>query len=473
MAPMALTNQVVTRNGFRIGFVAVLQTVSPAIVAVTFLYYLVSVFDAQLAEYFNSMAVLVAILMLLLPYPARDPQQPIFPGSLPIVVSVLVRWAILLAALLAIAYVTKFSAHYSRRIVLTWAFVTPAMLVAVNLFFHEWMRRLMCNPENARRTVFAGYNEVSRTLARQLRMSSEYCMNVQGFFDDRGPDRLQPNRSDQLLGRLADLPNFVKQHNVEVIFISLPVGHLKRTTELLSQIRDTTASVYYAPDIVVYDLIQSRTGTINGIPVIAMCETPIYGFRFFAKRLTDVVLSSLALLMALPLLLAIAAAIKVTSPGPVIFSQRRYGLNGEEIIVYKFRTMHVTEDGGEITQASRHDPRITLAGRILRKYSLDELPQLINVLQGRMSLVGPRPHAVAHNEMYRKLINGYMVRHKVLPGITGLAQVNGLRGETKSLEQMEARVRCDLEYLRNWSVGLDLQILAKTALRVWNDRAAY
>jgi putative colanic acid biosynthesis UDP-glucose lipid carrier transferase len=345
--------------------------------------------------------------------------------------------------------------------------------VAVNLFFHEWMRRLMCNPENARRTVFAGYNEVSRTLARQLRMSSEYCMSVQGFFDDRGTDRLQPNRSDRVLGRLADLPAFVKQHNVEVIFISLPVGHLKRTTELLSQIRDTTASVYYAPDIVVYDLIQSRTGSINGIPVIAMCETPIYGFRFFAKRLTDVVLSSLALVMALPLLLAIAAAIKATSPGPIIFSQRRYGLNGEEIIVYKFRTMRVTEDGAAIIQASRNDPRITLAGRILRKYSLDELPQLINVLQGRMSLVGPRPHAVAHNEMYRKLINGYMVRHKVLPGITGLAQVNGLRGETKSLEQMEARVRCDLEYLRNWSVGLDLQILAKTALRVWNDRAAY
>jgi putative colanic acid biosynthesis UDP-glucose lipid carrier transferase len=170
---------------------------------------------------------------------------------------------------------------------------------------------------------------------------------------------------------------------------------------------------------------------------------------------------------------AIAALIKATSPGPVFFKQRRYGLNGEEIVVYKFRTMRVTEDGAEITQASREDPRITPAGRFLRKYSLDELPQLINVLQGRMSLVGPRPHAVAHNEMYRKLINGYMVRHKVLPGITGLAQVNGLRGETKTLEQMEARVRCDLEYLRNWSVGLDLRILAKTALRVWNDSAAF
>ncbi len=174
-----------------------------------------------------------------------------------------------------------------------------------------------------------------------------------------------------------------------------------------------------------------------------------------------------------PVMVAIAALIKATSPGPVMFKQRRYGLNGEEITVYKFRTMSVSEDGSQITQASRADPRITTAGRILRKYSLDELPQLINVLQGRMSLVGPRPHAVAHNEMYRKLINGYMVRHKVLPGITGLAQVRGLRGETRSLEQMEARVRCDLEYLRHWSVSLDLQILARTALRVWNDREAF
>ena len=473
MAPVAMTQHIVTRNGFWVGLVALLQTIVPPVVAVGFLYYLVSVFDAALAEYFNSMAVLVAILMLLLPYPARDPQQPIFPGSLPIVISVLVRWAVLLAALLAIAYVTKFSAHYSRRIVLTWAMVTPAMLVAVNLLFHELMRRLMCNPENARRTVFAGYNDVSRNLARQLRSSSEYCLGVHGFFDDRSADRLQPNRADRLLGTLADLPEFVKKNNVEVIFISLPVGHLKRTTELLNQLRDTTASVYYAPDIVVYDLIQSRTGSINGIPVIAMCETPIYGFRFFAKRLTDVIVSSIALVMALPVFVGIAALIKATSPGPVFFKQRRYGLNGEEIVVYKFRTMRVTEDGAHVQQASRDDPRITPAGRILRKYSLDELPQLINVLQGRMSLVGPRPHAVAHNEMYRKLINGYMVRHKVLPGITGLAQVNGLRGETKSLEQMEARVRCDLEYLRQWSVGLDLQILAKTALRVWNDREAY
>jgi putative colanic acid biosynthesis UDP-glucose lipid carrier transferase len=192
-----------------------------------------------------------------------------------------------------------------------------------------------------------------------------------------------------------------------------------------------------------------------------------------SKRVSDVVVATLILLITAPLLIAIAAAIKLSSPGPAIFRQRRYGLNGEEITVYKFRTMRVMEDGGAIVQATKDDPRTTRIGRFLRRYSLDELPQLVNVLQGRMSLVGPRPHAVAHNEMYRKLIKGYMIRHKVRPGITGLAQVNGLRGETRTVEQMEARVRYDLEYLRNWSVGLDLQILAKTAIRVLNDGKAF
>jgi putative colanic acid biosynthesis UDP-glucose lipid carrier transferase len=434
---------------------------------------LVFAFDAELAEHFNAMAVMVGLLMLLLPYPANHPQRPVFQGSAPIVVSVLVRWAILLASLLAIAYFTKSTAFYSRRIVLTWAIVTPALLVPVTVLLQEVTRRLLCHPQNARRAVFVGYNEVSRSLARQLRASSEYGMSVQGFFDDRSGDRLSIEGQDRMLGRLVELSDWVKRNGVEVIFIALPVGHVQRITHLLNDLRDTTASIYYVPDLVLYDLIHARTAAINGIPVIAMCETPIYGFRGFTKRLTDVIVSLLGLVMLLPVFAGIAVLIKATSPGPIIFSQRRYGLNGEEIVVYKFRTMRVTEDGAAITQASRDDPRITTAGRILRKYSLDELPQLVNVLQGRMSLVGPRPHAVAHNEMYRKLIDGYMVRHKVLPGITGLAQVNGLRGETQTLEQMEARVRCDLEYLRNWSVALDLKILARTALRVWNDRAAF
>lgn len=473
MAPVTMTGHVIVRNGFRIGLVALLQAIVPALVAVGVLYLLVDAYDAALAEYFNAMAVLVVLLMVLLPYPTRSEQQPLFPAHMPVALAVLTRWLLVLGALLAIAYATKFTAFYSRRIVLTWAALTPALLVPTAIVLQEWMRRLLCNPEHARKTVFVGYNEASRALANQLRSSREYCMAVKGFFDDRAEGRLGLQGQERLLGRLAELPRWVKENGVEVIFIALPVGHLPRITDLLNDLRDTTASVYYAPDLLVYDLIQARTASINGIPVIAMCETPIYGYRGIVKRLTDIVGASLALLLLAPLLIAIALSVKATSPGPVIFKQRRYGLNGEEIIVYKFRTMRVTEDGAEITQASRGDPRITSAGRILRKYSLDELPQLVNVLQGRMSLVGPRPHAVAHNEMYRKLINGYMVRHKVLPGITGLAQVNGLRGETRSLDQMEARVRCDLEYLRNWSVGLDLRILARTALRVWNDREAF
>jgi putative colanic acid biosynthesis UDP-glucose lipid carrier transferase len=173
------------------------------------------------------------------------------------------------------------------------------------------------------------------------------------------------------------------------------------------------------------------------------------------------------------MLLAIALAIKLTSAGPIVFRQRRYGLDGHQIMVYKFRTMTVTEDGGQIVQATRQDRRVTPIGRFLRRYSLDELPQLVNVLQGRMSLVGPRPHAVAHNEEYRKLIKGYMLRHKVLPGITGLAQINGCRGETSTLEDMRARVTYDLDYLRRWTPLLDLKILLLTIPRLFIDKRAY
>ncbi len=277
----------------------------------------------------------------------------------------------------------------------------------------------------------------------------------------------------KLLGALSDLGGYVKQHLTDVIFIALPIRHVKRVMNLLDDLRDTTASIYYVPDIFVFDLIQARSGEIQGIPVVAMCETPFYGYRGVAKRLTDVGLSLLILLLLAPLLVVIAVLVKLTSTGPVIFKQRRYGLDGMEIAVYKFRTMRVTEDGEQIRQASKTDSRVTPVGGLLRRSSLDELPQLINVLQGRMSLVGPRPHAVAHNEEYRKLIKGYMVRHKVLPGITGLAQVNGCRGETSQLEEMEARVNFDLDYLRHWSPMLDIKIILLTIVKVFRDDKAY
>jgi len=213
--------------------------------------------------------------------------------------------------------------------------------------------------------------------------------------------------------------------------------------------------------------------TIGGIPVVAACETPFYGLNGLIKRASDIALASGILALVLPLMACIAIGIKLSSPGPVLFRQRRYGLDGKEIVVYKFRTMTVLEDGNVIKQATRNDHRVTRFGAFLRQFSLDELPQFINVLQGRMSVVGPRPHAVAHNEMYRKLIRGYMIRHKVKPGITGLAQVSGLRGETDTLDKMKARIECDLAYLRNWSLQLDLQIVLKTILVVLKKQYAY
>ena len=206
---------------------------------------------------------------------------------------------------------------------------------------------------------------------------------------------------------------------------------------------------------------------------MGLCETPFTGTNRLVKRLSDIVLASLILVLIAPLLLAIAIAIKLTSPGPVIFKQRRNGLDGEEIVVYKFRSMRTQDDGDVVQQATKDDPRITPLGRFLRRSSLDELPQFINVLQGRMSIVGPRPHAVAHNEQYRQLIKAYMVRHKVKPGITGWAQIHGHRGETDTIEKMQARVEYDLEYLRNWSLGLDLQIIARTIKVVFFARNAY
>jgi putative colanic acid biosynthesis UDP-glucose lipid carrier transferase len=265
----------------------------------------------------------------------------------------------------------------------------------------------------------------------------------------------------------------VRANRVDVIYIALPIRHEERTKELLDELHDSTASIYFVPDIFVFDLIQARMDDIHGIPVVALCETPFVGFDGLVKRLSDILIATLVLLLTAPLMILIAIGIKLTSPGPTIFKQRRYGLDGQEIKVYKFRTMFVTEDEEHVPQATRDDPRITPFGTFLRRFSLDELPQFINVLQGRMSVVGPRPHAIAHNETYRKLIKGYMVRHKVTPGITGLAQVNGLRGETSTVEAMKARVEYDLNYLRYWSLGLDFKIILRTAAILFSDKNAY
>jgi putative colanic acid biosynthesis UDP-glucose lipid carrier transferase len=447
------------------------QAVAPAVIAVACLYGVIGAYAVPLGPYFHFLAVTVALLTLLLTRPPSMAAQSMG-DSFPISIALLIRWLIVLATLLALGYVTKFTWYYPRRIVLTWAFLTPALMIIATLALQRVLEQLLRDPANARKAVIAGCTDSSLALAQRLAHRNDACLSVAGFFDDRGGERVNANQ-ERLLGKLADLPQFVKSHNVDVVFVALPIRHLSRVMALVDALRDTTVSLYYVPDICVFDLIQSQNSSVAGMPVISMCETPFHGQRAVAKRLVDITLATLLLVLLAPVLLFTALLIRFTSAGPVIFKQRRYGLNGEEIIIRKFRTMTVVEDGPSIIQATRADARVTTVGAFLRRYSLDELPQLINVLQGTMSLVGPRPHAVAHNEQYRKLIKGYMMRHKVLPGITGWAQVNGLRGETRTVDQMEARVLYDLEYLRSWSLKLDLQILVKTVLLILNDSKAF
>jgi putative colanic acid biosysnthesis UDP-glucose lipid carrier transferase len=456
-------------------FVVSLRAAAPAAVASLSLYATARAYGVELTALFSTLTVVTVLSILLLR--SHSTTGELLASRPAVVGGLLLRWCALLAALFLVGYAAGFHSRYldlyPPSVMLTWAVATPPLLIAVTLVMHELSRRILCMPGNSRTAIFVGCNEASVYLAECFARHPELCVSVAGLFDDRSPQRLDAPAGLPLLGAISTLPAYVRDHDVDVIFISLPLRHLRRVRALLDALHDTTVSIYYMPDVFVSELFEVHAGEILGAPVIAMRETPFHGCRGLAKRLMDLVIASSVLLLLLPLLVSIALGVKLTSPGPVIFGQRRYGLDGREITIYKFRTMRVLEDSGWFNQARPNDERVTPFGRFLRRWSLDEFPQLINVLQGRMSLVGPRPHAVAHNEEYRRLIRGYMVRHKVPPGITGLAQVKGFRGETRRLEDMQARVRCDLEYVRNWSLGLDLKILLMTLPRLLNSDRAY
>ena len=468
-----MNEPIVFKRSILIGQMVLMQLLVPPLVSIGMLYGISVLYEARFDEDFRTLTVLLTILAPIVMQRPRSDSMAVLPRSWSIAASLVLRWLMLLAILFAIGYVTKTSAEFPRRVVLTWAVVTPIPLIVISIALHEFIRQFMHSAANARKAVVAGFSDVSRMLVERIQDSRELGIVVKGYFDDRSSERLGLSDGKVLLGGLSDLTAYVNANGIEVIFIALPMRQVQRVVDLLEELRDTTASIYFVPDIFVADLIQSRTADIRGVPIVAMCETPFQGSRGLVKRSMDIVFSLLALIVLSPFLVLVALLIKLSSPGTVIFRQRRYGLDGQVIDVLKFRTMTVTEDGPIVLQATVNDNRITPIGRVLRRYSIDELPQFFNVLRGTMSLVGPRPHAVAHNEQYRRLIKGYMVRHKVLPGITGLAQVNGCRGETSRLEEMQRRIEYDLDYLRNWSPTLDLRILIRTALLLLGDRKAY
>ena len=389
------------------------------------------------------------------------------------ILDIIFGWMLIAALLALLGTATGSFRYFSGEALMAWLLAAPLSQIAANLALRAAAPYVMRIQARTQRAIIVGMNNQGVELARRIDGTSYAQIELTGFFDDRCPERLGDYTHHSLLGNLKDLPSFVKQKRIELIYLSMPMTSHPRILEVLDELKDTTASIYFVPDMFVTDLIQGHTGAVCGMPVISVCETPFRGRSAIIKWLSDKILAALILILISPILLLIGLAIKLDSSGPIIFKQRRYGLNGEEILVYKFRSMTVCEDGGVIKQARKNDARITRLGAFLRKTSLDELPQFINVLQGRMSIVGPRPHAVAHNELYRSLIRGYMLRHKVKPGITGWAQVNGFRGETDTLDKMQSRVDYDLDYLRNWSLRLDLKIMLRTVLIVFKDHAAY
>jgi putative colanic acid biosynthesis UDP-glucose lipid carrier transferase len=381
------------------------------------------------------------------------------------------EWLIVSAVLLFMAFAFKVTDTFSRKVILTWFAVTPFVVIAAQIGLRRFAAFSALRGSIVQSHVIVGANDCGRRLAQRLQ-ANPHLGSFKGFFDDRLGERLANLPDEQLLGTMSDIAHYVRLNAVSNIYICLPIRAEERVVKLMEELRDTTASVYFVPDIFVFDLMRAQLAEIDGIPVLAVCETPFSGMNGVLKRASDIVFSAALISMLWPIMLAIALGVRLSSPGPIIFKQRRYGLYGERILVYKFRTMSVCEDQ-RVTQATRDDPRVTRLGAFLRRTSLDELPQLFNVLFGTMSLVGPRPHAIAHNEEYRKLIDGYMLRHKVRPGITGWAQVNGYRGETETLEKMKGRVEYDLHYLRNWSLALDIVILLRTARLVVRDTNAY
>jgi putative colanic acid biosynthesis UDP-glucose lipid carrier transferase len=423
----------------------------------------------------------------------------------------LAHWAVVAGVLLAAGALTDSLGLFEPWLLATWAVLTPAVGVAVLGLAQVLHRRWAEHPARRRRAIVVGAGPLAARLSQALRQRPSSTELV-AYFDDRLDDRLDPGAARQRLGSLADVAEFVHRQRIDEVYVALPLdgsasgraisegqrrtiankpndpqtpslqpgdvrahrkGGAPRVGALLQALQGTTASVFHVPDILGLTIVQGRLRDVGGVPVIGLCESPFTGVNAALKRAEDLVLASLILLAIAPLLVAVAVGVKLSSPGPVIFRQRRNGLDGREIVVWKFRSMRVMDDGAVVRQATRDDPRVTPFGAFIRRTSLDELPQFFNVLQGRMSIVGPRPHAVAHNETYRRLIGPYMVRHKVKPGITGWAQIHGHRGETDTLEKMRDRVAHDLEYLRHWSLGLDLRIVLRTALLMLADRQAY
>lgn len=386
---------------------------------------------------------------------------------------IVASWILTVLLLGALAFFTKQSDAFARSSILGWILLTGSMLGLQRMLMRILREVLFSSGVGQRRCAIAGLNPLGMQLFRNSQNYPQLGLQVVGFFDDRDASRLPADNEYQVLGNLELLVERAKKGEVDTVFVTMPMRAEARIRWLLDRLADTTANTYIVPDFFVFELLHSRWSSVGGLPAVSVFETPLYGVDGWSKRVFDITAATIGLVLLTPVMILCGLLVKLSSPGPVFFRQRRYGLDGKEIYVWKFRSMRTCDNGPTVVQATQDDPRVTPVGRIMRRTSLDELPQLFNVIEGTMSLVGPRPHATAHNEHYRKLIRGYMLRHKVKPGITGLAQVEGYRGETDTLEKMQKRVEFDHKYIQHWSLWLDFKIVLRTFLIVLKQENAY
>ncbi len=384
-----------------------------------------------------------------------------------------ITWLLVLSLLLIVLFFHNPIGDAAPHLVWMWAGSGWVTLCVWRYWLREFLYQIRRDGMNSRAAAIIGTTSSGMALAEAINSNPQQGIRLLGFFDDRTPDRLDPAFRGELLGNVDDAIRLAQSNQLDMIYIAMPMRAEERINDILERCADTTANVHIIPNFFMYRVLHARWHEVGPVQTLSIYDTPLNGLGQWLKRLEDLLLASIILAMISLPMLAIAIGIKLTSRGPVLFKQDRYGLDGQKIKVWKFRSMRTMENGAKVTQATKGDPRITPFGAFLRRTSLDELPQFFNVLQGSMSIVGPRPHAVAHNEEYRQLISGYMLRHKVKPGITGWAQINGWRGETDTLDKMAKRIEFDLAYIRNWSLLLDLKIVYWTIFRGFVGSNAY
>ncbi len=387
---------------------------------------------------------------------------------------VAVAWGAVLLTLLALAFFTKTSATFSRIWLIAFGLLAFSGFLTLRLLVLLQIARWRQAGHLHTKIAIVGGGDLGQRLIRHLRNQPNFHCEVVGVYDDRHTRVPVEIEGVPLRGTVDDLVEDCRKLDIDEIIIALPWRASGQLVEITKKLKSTPVNVKLSPEVAGFQIPVRGFGTIAGLPMLNVFERPLSGWSLAAKAIEDRVLAAIILVVIAPVLVLIAIAIKLDSPGPVFFRQRRYGFNNNEITVLKFRTMyHSPIDDPTVPQARPNDPRVTRVGAVLRRTSLDELPQLFNVLAGDMSLVGPRPHAVAHNKKYAEIIDDYLSRHRVKPGITGWAQVNGLRGETDTPEKMQMRVQHDLYYIEHWSLLFDFRILFLTLFVGFAHENAY